>query len=115
MLAALSNLAIVAVGVTAQGSLHDAVGADDVGSIKDLLSSGANINEIGPGGQTPLMFAVLSGKKRAAKLLLARGADTSIGEKDGYTPMHGAGYQQATSKRTRAQKCERNGESFCQM
>ena len=39
------------------------------------------------------MHAVLSGKLAAVKVLLSKGADTSIGEKDGYTPMHGAGFQ----------------------
>ena len=29
----------------------------------------------------------------AVEALLAAGADASIGEKDGYTPMHGAGFQ----------------------
>ena len=44
-------------------------------------------------GQTPLMSAVLSGKKNAVEALLAAGADPTIAEKDGYTPMHGAGFQ----------------------
>tara|TARA_B100000524_G_scaffold207240_1_gene108372 strand:- start:26 stop:454 length:429 start_codon:yes stop_codon:yes gene_type:complete len=30
---------------------------------------------------------------KALKALLAAGADVTIGEKDGYTPMHGAGFQ----------------------
>jgi hypothetical protein len=42
-------------------------------------------------GQTPLMNAVLSGKGSAVKYLLKKGADVTIAEKDGYTPMHGAG------------------------
>ena len=45
----------------------------------------------GPGGQTPLMHGVLQGMTQSVKYLLKRGADTSIPEKDGYTPMHGAG------------------------
>ena len=52
-----------------------------------------DINTIGPGGQTPLMHAVLSGKLKAVKALLKLGADTTIGEKDGYVPIHGAGFQ----------------------
>merc|ERR1712127_994617 len=39
------------------------------------------------------MNAVLSGKLLAVKYLLRKGADTTLGEKDGYTPMHGAGFQ----------------------
>ena len=45
------------------------------------------------------MNAVLSGKLRAVKVLLSKGADTSIGEKDGYTPMHGAGFQVTPGRR----------------
>ena len=30
---------------------------------------------------------------KALKALLAAGADVTIGEKDGYTPLHGAGFQ----------------------
>ena len=36
---------------------------------------------------------MLSGKTGAVKFLLKRGADTAVAEKDGYTPMHGAGFQ----------------------
>ncbi len=39
------------------------------------------------------MHAVLSGRTKAVEFLLKNGADTAIGEKDGYTPMHGAGFQ----------------------
>ena len=37
------------------------------------------------------MHGVLQGMTASVKYLLKRGADTSIPEKDGYTPMHGAG------------------------
>merc|ERR1711920_894193 len=52
-----------------------------------------SIDKKGPGGQSPLMNAVLTGKPSAVKLLLEKGADTTIAEQDGYTPMHGAGFQ----------------------
>jgi hypothetical protein len=58
-----------------------------------LDADAAVLNTQGPGGQTPLMFAVLNGKVEAVKLLIARGANATIGENGGYTPMHGAGYQ----------------------
>jgi len=45
-------------------------------------------------GQTPLMMAVLHGKDDAVGLLLEKDdVDVTIPEKDGYTPMHGAGFQ----------------------
>jgi Ankyrin repeats (3 copies)/Ankyrin repeat len=79
----------------ADETLFEAVRQDDEALILEALkTTGANINAIGPGGQTPLMHAVLTGRDTAVKILLAHGgADTSIGEKDGYTPMHGAGFQ----------------------
>ena len=52
-----------------------------------------DINIRGPGGQTPLMMSVLGGHYKLVKQLLELNADTTIPEKDGYTPMHGAGFQ----------------------
>ena len=53
------------------------------------------INQQDPGsGQTPLMMAVLMGREGVVEVLLAEPAvDASIPEKDGYTPLHGAGFQ----------------------
>ena len=45
------------------------------------------------GGQTGLMTAALVGYLELAKLFLEHGADSSIPEQDGYTPMHGAAFQ----------------------
>lgn len=78
------------------GSLLQAVIADDRQKIEAALQSETELqlmNTRGSGGQTALMFSVLSGKKNAVELLLKAGADVTIGEKDGYTPMHGAGFQ----------------------
>ena len=80
-------------GVLAVGDIFEAVRRDSMNGIKAALKAGANIDAKGPGGQTPLMHAVLNGKKNAVKYLLKKEADTSIGEKDGYTCMHGAGFQ----------------------
>ena len=45
-------------------------------------------------GQTPLMMAVLMGREGVVEVLLGESAvDASIPEKDGYTPLHGAGFQ----------------------
>ena len=75
------------------GILHEAVVKDQPSAIRRALEAGADIDETGPGGQTPLMFAVLTGKPKAVKALLGKGASTTLGEKDGYTPLHGAGFQ----------------------
>ena len=39
------------------------------------------------------MASCLGGHLDAAKALLELGADVTVPEKDGYTPMHGAGFQ----------------------
>ena len=78
------------------------VAADDASSLEKALDRYPDaINTPGPGGQTPLMNAVLSGKLNAVKVLLGRGADTKIGEQDGYTPMHGAGFQVCPARAVR--------------
>jgi ankyrin repeat protein len=78
------------------GSLLEAVIADDRDKIEAALQSEVErqvMNTRGTGGQTALMFSVLGGKVNAVELLLKAGADVTIGENDGYTPMHGAGFQ----------------------
>jgi ankyrin repeat protein len=62
--------------------------------VREIEKSGTNVNFQEPGsGQTPLMAAVLSGQDEVVEILLNRGASVDIGEKDGYTPAHGAGFQ----------------------
>mmetsp|Transcript_47517 Transcript_47517/g.149336 ORF Transcript_47517/g.149336 Transcript_47517/m.149336 type:complete len:182 (-) Transcript_47517:132-677(-) len=76
------------------GSIFDAVAADSMQKLKAALEADPSALDVtGPGGQSPLMHAVLTGKAKAVKYLLKRGADVTVPEKDGYTPMHGAGFQ----------------------
>ena len=44
-------------------------------------------------GQTALMSASLGGKAKLVGLLIEHGADPLVPEMDGYTPVHGAGFQ----------------------
>jgi ankyrin repeat protein len=39
------------------------------------------------------MSATIEGKFHAVQMLLHAGADVNIGDKDGFTPIHGAGFQ----------------------
>lgn len=81
---------LLAVQVCALPGIFKAVEKDSVEDLEaHLKADPTQLNAIGPDGQTPLMNAVLTGKVNAVKFLLSKGADTTIGEKDGYTPMHG--------------------------
>eukprot|EP00966_Prymnesium_polylepis_P096297 2231232-Prymnesium_polylepis.2 len=85
--------AFVLAGAKGQ-DIFQAVEQDSMAAIKKALEADAGaLNRPGPGGQSPLMNAVLSGKPKAVKYLLKRKADPTVAEKDGYTPMHGAGFQ----------------------
>lgn len=77
-------------------SIFDAVREDFEGikDIRSLVQKDASLLEsIGPGGQTPLISAVLQGKFHAVKTLLELGANAFATEKDGYNVLHAAGFQ----------------------
>lgn len=68
--------------------------ADTVEQAKAALADGAVVNvQDELNGQTSLMRATLHGWTNLVRFLLENGADSTIGEKDGYTPAHGAGFQ----------------------
>jgi ankyrin repeat protein len=74
--------------------LFAALREEDIPAASAALAAGANINAISPRGQqTPLMQSVLHGRPGSVSWCLNNGADTTIAEKDGYTPMHGAAFQ----------------------
>jgi len=77
-----------------------AVGNGDLNGVKNIISKHQDdlkdfINKKeARSGQTPLMKSVLMGQTDIVRLLLELDeVDVTIGEKDGYTPMHGAGFQ----------------------
>ena len=82
---------LAAAAVAAANPLYAATTAADVAK---ALADGAELNDRnGPGKQSPVMAAVLGGKTAVVKALLEKGADLTIPEGDGYTPIHGAGFQ----------------------
>lgn len=86
--------AVLLLAVAAAGDIFSAVQMDSAELLQEALDEDpSELNRRGPGGQTPLMNAVLSGKSHAVAFLLQAGADPTIPEKDGYTPPHGAGFQ----------------------
>ena len=76
--------------------LAAAVENEDIDAVVEALDAGANIDkyfDVSGEGQTPMMYASISGYTEIANVLLDRGADLTIGmESSGFTPIHGAAY-----------------------
>ncbi|KAL9961138.1 hypothetical protein ACROYT_G030030 [Oculina patagonica] len=71
-------------------SLHSAARDGDVPKIKSLLSRGFPIDSRDDHGRTPLMVAAYSDKLQNVEYLLARGADPSLEDNDGWNLLHWA-------------------------
>ena len=57
-----------------------------VSAVKHLIDEGADVNERGPRGSTPLMFAVSGGHRDIVEMLLAQNElDLSAREQGGWT------------------------------
>ena len=93
-------LVLVALAAAVKGDanadVHAAINAGNFEAFKSALSAGADLNTRAAqaGMQTPLMHAVLGGQDQMVEHLLGMdGGDVTVTEQDGYTPMHGAGFQ----------------------
>ena len=80
--------------------VFDAIKSDDTPNLQRILADNkaklaSFINQKDEeSGQTPVMMSVLRGRTEMVRLLLAEDAvDVTIGEMQGYTVMHGAGFQ----------------------
>ncbi len=74
-------------------SIHAAVVAGDMESLKQLIRSGADLNEKEPaGGSSPLITACVFNKTEVARALIEAGADLNFKNNDGSTPLHTAAF-----------------------
>eukprot|EP00238_Polyblepharides_amylifera_P003609 CAMPEP_0196578578 /NCGR_PEP_ID=MMETSP1081-20130531/7450_1 /TAXON_ID=36882 /ORGANISM="Pyramimonas amylifera, Strain CCMP720" /LENGTH=223 /DNA_ID=CAMNT_0041897843 /DNA_START=42 /DNA_END=713 /DNA_ORIENTATION=- len=85
----------VATNASEEYELLSAVNRGQLDRVQEFIEGGLDINVVPKGRQdrTPLMEASLTGHADIVKYLLSKGADWTIGEKDGYTPLHGAAFQ----------------------
>ena len=98
------RLAVLCIGLlltftSRAGELHFAaeIGANQ--RVIQLVSQGANINEIDDRGIWPLLAAVTYGNLKTVALLLLLGADPNLADRYHYTALHeaaGLGYRQIT-------------------
>ena len=87
-------VSLVAATASEDNAIFKGVKDDDAAAIRSAVENDPSILEsIGPGGQTPLIHAVLIGKLNAVTTLLELGADTSATERDGYDVLHASGFQ----------------------
>jgi ankyrin repeat protein len=72
--------------------LHDAARDGDVEKVSALVNEGAAMDVPGDNGETPLIFAILSGQRAVVGLLIDKGADIRARNSGGFTALHAAGY-----------------------
>lgn len=68
--------------------LHAAVAENNPTAVRAALADGADINELSEGGNSAIMEAVTNDKLRAAAALMKMGADATVRNSEGFTPMH---------------------------
>lgn len=74
-------------------TLMKAVQKDDVDRVKTLIAGGANVDELDPNGDAPLVMAAYLGHSEIVKLLLEAGADvTAVDPGMKATALHAAAY-----------------------
>lgn len=65
----------------------DNYGNKSLALIKDLVKNGANVNDVGGKGYTPLLFSLFNGNTKTANFLLENGADPNKAEEKGWSPL----------------------------
>jgi len=74
------------------GPLHDAARSGDLTQLKQLLASGAEIEERDGTEETPLISAAIAGQAEVVAELIMRGANVMARNDRGMTALHAAAY-----------------------
>ncbi|AZV76932.1 ankyrin repeat domain-containing protein [Parasedimentitalea marina] len=89
----LSTFALALIsGFAEAGALYDAAKMGDQGSVEHLISTGENVDALGPNKETPLTAATLRDDVEIAEILIDRGANVMARNTGGFTPLHAAAY-----------------------
>ena len=78
-----------------QHPLHAAALAGDAARCEQALGVGWGVNDTGPAGRTPAIFAILGGERDCIDLLINNGADLTIGDDAQLGVCHWAAHQEA--------------------
>lgn len=70
------------------GPIHVAAAWGKLSALEALLDAGVDVNSLGPGGLTPLLYSVRQGKTEITRQLVVRGADPRQADAQGRTPLH---------------------------
>jgi ankyrin repeat protein len=70
--------------------LFDALHAQDLASVRKIIKSGGDVNEVDGDGNTPLLISVLTRNAKLVDELLKLGADPNKARPDGKGPLFGA-------------------------
>gem|GEM_PF-5511120 len=71
-----------------QTKLGEAAGNGDLKTVRNLVASGADVNERDDGGETALCYALEGGHIDVADYLYKKGADTNVTDYAGRTMLH---------------------------
>jgi ankyrin repeat protein len=74
------------------GPLHDAVRSGSVEDVKSVLASGADPDALGERREPALNLAILGNRATLVPILLDSGANPSVRNRGGFTPLHAAAY-----------------------
>ena len=69
-------------------NLYRAVHAEDIDQVERNLYWGADVNGIGPDGNSPLHVAAERGNRVIAQILLEKNADVDLPNRDGHTALY---------------------------
>lgn len=72
---------------SAGGRFREAIRSGDVTAINLALGEGAQVNSAWPDGRTPIIEAVISNQPEVVELLLKKGADPNVADRDGLSAL----------------------------